>query len=138
MEAPMAETEQTRWILVAEDDAALRSAWCEALEEQGYHTIEAADECEALDLLNQTIPDLILLDETLVGRQDPLRERDLLCGLIESSIPRAIPVLVMADAENPDSVIPGLKVIGRLRKSTEFQMLLAAVRTALEPVKMRE
>lgn len=123
-----------RWILVAEDESVLRSSWCEALEGAGYGTIEARDECEVLDLLNKTIPDLILLDEELLHLSvpDPMRETDLLAGVIESSIARSIPVVLVADAGSAGPVVPGLSVIARLPRSTEFQALLATVRAAFE------
>jgi two-component system, OmpR family, response regulator len=130
----MAEGGNRRWILVAEDEAILRSSWCAALERAGYRTIEAGDECEALALLNKTVPDLILLDEELLhlSLPDPVRETDLLSGVIEARITQAIPVVLVASPGSAPPQVPGLNVQGRLPKSAEFQALLAAVRGAFE------
>ena len=86
----MAETRDSRWILVAEDQQTLRDSWCDVLEDLGYHTIEAADECEALELIRKTVPDLILLNAGLLhlGSSEGPRERDLLCRAIETSCGR--------------------------------------------------
>ena len=130
----MAEGGNDRWILVAEDEQSLRDAWCEALERAGYRTVEAGDECEALDLLNKMVPDLILLDEELLHLSvpDAMRETDLLAGVIESRITRDLPVVLMAGPASADVPISGLNVRGRLPKSAEFQTLLATVRAAFE------
>ncbi|CAM4050362.1 response regulator [Corallococcus praedator] len=49
-------------ILVVDDDASHRTLICDALQEMGYDTIEAANGREALDLLEEDIPGAVLLD----------------------------------------------------------------------------
>ncbi len=49
-------------ILIAEDNAANRELFRELLEARGYSVIEACDGQEALQLLKQTQPDILLLD----------------------------------------------------------------------------
>ena len=49
-------------ILVVDDDASHRALLCDALEELGYHTTEASNGREALDLLEGDLPDGVLLD----------------------------------------------------------------------------
>jgi len=49
-------------ILVVDDDASHRSLLCDALQEMGYHTAEASNGREALDLLDDEMPAAVLLD----------------------------------------------------------------------------
>jgi len=56
------------WILVVEDDAAVRAFTVTMLEELGYRTHHAAEASEALDLLRSRIPvELLLTDVVLPG-----------------------------------------------------------------------
>jgi CheY-like chemotaxis protein len=50
-------------VLVVDDDAGHRTLLCDALQEMGYETAEAANGREALDLLEgHGLPDAVLLD----------------------------------------------------------------------------
>lgn len=50
------------FVLVVDDDDAIRSLVCETLEEEGYPTVAAGDGRGALDALREGQPSLILLD----------------------------------------------------------------------------
>src|SRR5690606_6808851 len=54
-------------ILVVEDEQALRCDIVEELQEAGYRTLAAKDGEEALHLLAETTPDLLLCDITMPG-----------------------------------------------------------------------
>ena len=49
-------------VLVAEDEADIRFMTCFTLRYGGFEVIEASDGAQALELAQQTVPDLILLD----------------------------------------------------------------------------
>ncbi|HZH04163.1 MAG TPA: response regulator [Myxococcaceae bacterium] len=49
-------------ILVVDDDASHRTLICDILQEMGYQTEEASQGREALDILEQRIPQAVLLD----------------------------------------------------------------------------
>ena len=49
-------------ILVVDDDESHRTLICDLLQEMGYQTIEARNGREALDLLEEDIPQAVLLD----------------------------------------------------------------------------
>ena len=49
-------------VLVAEDEADIRFMTCFTLRYGGFEVIEAMDGAQALELAQQTVPDLILLD----------------------------------------------------------------------------
>ena len=50
------------YILVVDDDASHRALICDFLQELGYHTREAQNGREALDLLEGDLPGAVLLD----------------------------------------------------------------------------
>jgi len=49
-------------ILIAEDNATNRELFRELLEVRGYTVVEACDGSEALQMIEQTLPDILLLD----------------------------------------------------------------------------
>lgn len=49
-------------VLVVEDEAILRDAYCQILTHEGYQVNQAADGEEALTIIKKFQPDLILLD----------------------------------------------------------------------------
>ncbi|MFZ5472125.1 MAG: response regulator [Myxococcota bacterium] len=49
-------------ILVVDDDASHRTLLCDFLEELGYQTFQAANGREALDFLEESLPQAVLLD----------------------------------------------------------------------------
>jgi len=54
-------------ILIVDDDAASRDALASLLQDQGYSTLSAANGKEALAIVAQNPPDLILLDVVMDG-----------------------------------------------------------------------
>ncbi|OQK16357.1 two-component system response regulator [Methyloprofundus sedimenti] len=54
-------------ILVVEDEQAIRSMLVMVLQQYDFNVLEAADVIQALAILNDTVPDLILLDWMLPG-----------------------------------------------------------------------
>lgn len=53
---------QSKQVLVVEDEEALRTVVAEALREDGYDVMTAANGAEALQLVRQASPDAIVLD----------------------------------------------------------------------------
>jgi CheY-like chemotaxis protein len=49
-------------IVVAEDDPSSRELVCEILEGQGYHVVEASNGRDALDQIEKSSPDLLVMD----------------------------------------------------------------------------
>jgi two-component system phosphate regulon response regulator PhoB len=55
-------------ILIADDDESVRNLLRATLPDEGYDVIEAADGGQALDLIVQELPDLVLLDWNMPAR----------------------------------------------------------------------
>lgn len=49
-------------LLITDDDRDFRTTLCDLFEDRGYHTIEAADGQEALDILERQVVHLLLVD----------------------------------------------------------------------------
>lgn len=58
---------ETRVVLVVDDDSSIRSFVSQALGDEGYEVRQAANGAEALDALARSRPDLILLDVRMPG-----------------------------------------------------------------------
>jgi len=73
-------------ILVVDDDPDARDFFITVLEDNGYKTVSARDGNEALDRIQEEIPDLVTLDITMpeksgVGVYRKLREEDRYKGI---------------------------------------------------------
>ena len=79
-------------LLVVEDDPDARSRLCRSLRQQGWEVIEAADGAEALALIGERQPDLILLDLRL-PRVDGF---GVVEEMMKDSRMRLIPIVVMS------------------------------------------
>jgi CheY-like chemotaxis protein len=79
-------------ILVVDDDQSHRTLVCDLLEEMGYTTRQAANGREALDLLEEEIPDAVLLDL----RMPVMSGWGLLDALRKMPRARGIPIIIIS------------------------------------------
>ncbi len=116
-------------VLVVEDEAAIATMLRYNLEKQGFRVEEAGDGQEALDMISETVPDLVLLDWML-----PTLSGIEVCRQIRRrQETRTLPVImVTARAEDQDSV-RALNIGADDYVSKPFSMegLLARVRALL-------
>ncbi len=116
-------------VLVVEDEAAIATMLRYNLEKQGFRVEEAGDGQEALDLIGETVPDLVLLDWML-----PTLSGIEVCRQIRRrQETRTLPVImVTARAEDQDAV-RALNIGADDYVSKPFSMegLLARVRALL-------
>ena len=111
-------------ILVVEDDEDLRRLFRTALALAGYDVIEAGDGLEALQRIDQAIPDLVILDLMLPGMSGMVVHQELAA----QALTRQIPVIVITgSAFLPDT----LDVACLLRKPVSPDDLIEAVRKCL-------
>ena len=54
-------------ILIVDDQFGIRILLNEVLQKEGYDTFQAANGLQALDILNEHVPDLVLLDMKIPG-----------------------------------------------------------------------
>jgi CheY-like chemotaxis protein len=85
-------------VMVVDDEAAIRDLVSTMLQDEGYDVVAARNGAEALELLSETPPDLLLTDWMMPildgrGLLDQLREQPHLDGLA---------VVVMSAAVRPD------------------------------------
>lgn len=114
-------------VLIVEDNTIQREGLSVVLRQQGYSVLPAADGQEAIELLDRTHPDVILLDMLI---PDPagdgwwfLKQRR------ENPILSAIPVLIttaLSIASKEWAV--SLGATGLIRKPFEVEPLVAAIR----------
>jgi CheY-like chemotaxis protein len=118
-----------KWIVVAEDEEAVRELWCDVLSGAGHRVLGARNGFEALDLIRSVVPDLVLLDLRMPGLSGP----DFMRYLGASPALRRIPVLIVSGylADEEESGM-GLNVVGRLPKPVPIRELQNTVRLVLE------
>jgi CheY-like chemotaxis protein len=120
-----------KWILVADDDDAIRSLWTMVLTRAGYRVLTVRNGREALDLVRAVVPDLIILDL----RMPEMSGAAFLHACQGSPVLEQIPVLIISGFLQDDAPSPSLwlNVVGRLPKPLLPADLLVAVKAALAP-----
>ncbi|MGB2874587.1 MAG: response regulator [Gaiellaceae bacterium] len=83
-------------VLVVDDDESIRTLLRMTLADDAYEVTEAADGTEVMDLLDQSLPDLVLLDWKMPGRHGAFVLDDL-----KGRYPK-LPVIVLT-AEGRDT-----------------------------------
>ena len=112
-----------RYVLIVEDDFAIREAFTQILEDQGYTIESASNGQQALDLLGQrALPELILLDlmmPVMNGYQfRSVQQADARLA--------AVPVIVLS-ADSEAEVAATISADGYLRKPVRLATLVEIV-----------
>jgi two-component system phosphate regulon response regulator PhoB len=92
-------------ILIVEDEAAIQELIAVNLEGAGHHALRAADSEQALAIIRQTLPDLVLLDWMLPGQSGPAVARHLR----RDPRTRAIPIIMLTAKSAEQDKILGLE-----------------------------
>jgi DNA-binding response OmpR family regulator len=111
-------------LLVVEDDAAIRAAFLEAMTAEGFVVELAGDGSQALALMTNRPPDLVLLDlmmPKMTGWQvlDEMRKRATLAR---------VPVFIITAAQYAGTVPPGYPIFV---KPLSLQYLVRSIRSLL-------
>ena len=125
-----------RKILIAEDDLANRKLLVRFIEELGFVPIPVEDGCEILTLVNESHPDLILLDLGLPCQNGLSVLKDLKATHTVSEIP----VLMITGSLNRDERLEAIDmgVSDFLRKPLDFEELRLRLRNNLELKEYRD
>ena len=84
-----------RPVLVVDDDAATRDAERSVLQQDGYRVVEASDGAEALRVMQDDPPALVVLDVQMPGVDGPSFARELRMGL------KHVPLVILTGAPDP-------------------------------------
>jgi CheY-like chemotaxis protein len=116
------------YALIVDDDQSTRETLSRALDTLGMHTEVARDGLEALDMIGQAPPDLILLD-VMMPRLDGL---SMLVRLRKDPRTCRIPVIVVSACPVEESKLSNLPGVNRVMQKSEFSMI--AIRNMLADV----
>ncbi len=116
-------------ILVVEDEAAIREMLNFSLGRAGFAVYEAADARQAQDMINQQVPDLILLDWMLPGTSGV----DLAQKIRHNTRTRELPIILLTARGEEENKIKGLEAGADdyVTKPFSTQELIARIRAVL-------
>ena len=120
-----------KWVLLVEDDKFLRRACEKSLRQQGFNVRTAMDGEEALQVIRNSPPDLILLDILM----PKLTGTDVLRALKADEAMRDIPVIVLTNSSKESDIqeINALGVAGyQVKANLSLEELGQQVRKLLE------
>jgi len=116
-------------ILIVDDEPGITELVGRALRQNGYRTICAADGDEALDLIFEELPDMVILDLML-----PKMDGWEVCRRVKSyARTKKIPILMLTARNSAEDVVQGLDLGADdyMRKPFPLAELLARIRVLL-------
>lgn len=115
-------------VLVVDDDSAIRRMIVAALRREGYSFLEAANGRDALDLMHDEHPDVVVLDlmMPILSGWDVLRER------AHDAAMRKIPVIIVSANRDPEiATAVNAGICAFLPKPFDIAALSALVRSCI-------
>ena len=128
----------TGYILIVEDADLVRGALCARLEKEGYQVSGARTVTEALGALRTRMPDVIILDLTVIDEADPLSGMSdgfVVMRVLRLNYPEANPGIIIYTVNNSPKVESRAKAMGAvavIEKTSGIQTLLRVIREALD------
>lgn len=114
-------------ILVVDDEPIILELLVELLREEGHTTLAARDGVVAREIMERTVPGLVLTDVMMPRLDGP----GLIRWMQEQTDLRAVPVIVLSAVVRIDPVELG--VVAFVAKPFDLATLLEAVEVALAP-----
>ena len=111
-----------RPVLVVDDDDATRAAEHAVLEHHGFRVVEARDGAEAMRVLNQDPPSVVVLDVQMPGVDGPSFARELRMAL------RRVPLIVLTGKSDPRREADRVNAEAYLAKPFDAGELVRVVR----------
>lgn len=129
---PLGRTIRRSSVLVVEDDEDMRFILTQLLEYHGWNTVTARDGVEALEMVQQHRPALILLDLAM-PRMNGLQFRAAQRQLPDPRL-ASIPCIVVSAAHDAPALQSALEAADVLMKPFEADRLLATVEKQMRPL----
>ncbi len=123
-------------ILVVDDEKDIRGLICDILEDEGYATRRAASASECMAALDQSLPDLLILDIWL--KDSELDGIDILMR-VKKMHPH-IPVVIISGHGNIEIAVEAIKqgAYDYIEKPFNIDQLIVVVRRAVEASSLRQ
>jgi DNA-binding response OmpR family regulator len=120
----------TPQLLIVEDDTDLRDSLTTLLGNEGYVVRGVQDGMQALKLIEQTEPDLVLLDLGL-----PTLKGEMVCKEIKKNYPE-IAVIILTGRDSTSDIVEGLNLGADdyLTKPFDYDELVARIKARLRSV----
>jgi len=120
---------QTATILVVDDAAEARDVLSTLLKFEGFHTLEATNGRHALEVIDQQLPDMVIMD-IMMPEMDGL---ETLQHIRERHDASALPVILVTALGSTQDVVTGFDLGANdyITKPPQFEILIARVRTQL-------
>lgn len=112
----------TKWILIADDDSAVRRSLAAVLESEGYIVDEACNGVEAVRLALEHAPDLVLLDVSM-----PHWDGWTAFGMLDHATP-SLPVVVITARPDQYQKAVQLGVDAFMEKPLDIEVLIRAIK----------
>jgi len=109
-------------VLVVDDDEATRAAEHAVLEHHGFRVIEASDGEEAMRVLHEDPPAVVVLDVQMPGVDGPSFAREMRMAL------RRVPLIVLTGKSDPRREADRMNAEAYLAKPFDARELVNAVR----------
>ena len=110
-------------VLIVEDDPSVRDVLQVVLDSEGYEVVLAADGFEALERLDEGLPDLVLLD-LMLPRLDGA---SVVAELERRGLWPGIPIVVLSAATQADRWAARIRADGYIAKPFDIDVLLDEV-----------
>ena len=115
-------------ILIADDEEATRFVIKYALEDAGFEVITAEDGYEAINLIREEMPDLVILDVNM----PEISGLDVTKLMRKDKATEKIPVFISTAADSIKNEFSGLNIESFISKPYDVDILLSSVRRAIE------
>lgn len=114
-------------VLVVDDDPLIRSIIRDLLEEEGFAVALASDGIQAIRMVSERFPALIILDMGL-----PLMDGEQVGILLHTNHGSKLPILIVSASTGVADKARRVGAVGYLRKPFDLDDLTAAVHGALQ------